>query len=82
MQIHRCVDCKSISLKNLDKNSKKTKKKIQSIDQIASPQVSRSRSNNQMDRESQSLAINYIVLVLLLMVLWVLYTNVSTDSLI
>jgi fucose 4-O-acetylase-like acetyltransferase len=30
-----------------------------------------------MDRESQSLAINYIVLVLLLCVLWILYTNVS-----
>lgn len=34
-----------------------------------------------MDRESQSLAINYIVLVLLLLVLWILYTNVSLDLL-
>lgn len=31
----------------------------------------------QMDREGQSLAVNYIILIVLLCVLWLVYTNVS-----
>lgn len=33
-----------------------------------------------MDREGQSLAVNYIVLTFLLLLLWLLYTHVSKAS--
>lgn len=35
---------------------------------------------HQMDRESQSLAVNYIILVVLLCILWILYMNVSRQK--
>ena len=33
-----------------------------------------------MDKEGQSLVVNYLILILLLVILWIMYTNVSSWS--